>query len=93
MTPRDLERAREIVREWSDGQLDATYVTSWGEDALAARIAAAIAEEREQASAQFVHQPYVKDGVAVCARCGVVVPVAPTCCRGTKPAIRARGGA
>lgn len=74
----------------------AGYVDGWCppnvRDVLAARIAALVRRAVEGARASVVHAPpLVKDGVAVCSRCGVVVPATPTCCRGSKPAIRARG--
>jgi len=59
--------------------------------ALSYAIAALIRREREDAIASVAHQPCVKDGLLVCARCGVVIPSEPTCCRSDAPAIRARG--
>lgn len=81
------EMARELVDDTDE------HCSIRGRGKMASAIAALVRREVEAAVEIFAHEPLVKGGVTVCARCGVVVPAAPTCCRGKMPAIRARGGA
>jgi hypothetical protein len=60
---------------------------------LADSISALIRREREDAIASVAHQPCVRDGVPVCARCGVDLPQRSfeACCRALFPVLPARG--
>jgi hypothetical protein len=89
MSDRIEQAAREILRK----QFRHAFPNTDDINSGASSIAALIRREREDAIASVAHQPCVRDGVPVCARCGVDLPQRSfeACCRALFPVLPARG--